>query len=71
MRNQDFDLRIFSDLLNTGEIPEQKVRPPDSFGSESSLPSVQWSIAVVYLMKAIFAKAWAVAVPLGDDMVME
>jgi hypothetical protein len=32
--------------------------------------SVQWSIAVVYLMKAILAEAWAVTVPQGDDMVM-
>src|SRR6266540_7394476 len=27
MQNQDFDLRIFSDLLNTGETLGQKVRP--------------------------------------------
>jgi hypothetical protein len=41
MQNQDFDLRIFSDLLNTGETLGQKVRPLRSFEPELSLPLVQ------------------------------
>ena len=62
MQNQDFDLRIFSDLLNTGETLGQKVSPQGYFGPELSLQLVQSSFANVHLMKAIFAKAWAVAV---------
>jgi hypothetical protein len=37
---------------------------------KQTLRLVQWSIAVVYLMKAMLGNAWAVAVPQGDDMVM-
>ncbi len=70
MQNQDFDLRIFSDLLNTGATPGQKVRLLRSFEPESSLPLVQPSFANVNLMKAILGLAWAVAVPQGDDRVM-
>ena len=55
MQNQDFDLQIVADLLNTGETPGQKVSPLRSFGSELSLQLVQWSIAVDYLVKA---KLW-------------
>jgi hypothetical protein len=35
-----------------------------------TLQLVQPSFAKRYLMKAIFAKAWAIAVPQGDNMVM-
>ena len=52
MQNQDFDLQIVADLLNTGETLGQKVYPLRSFGSELSLQLVQWSIAVDYLVKA-------------------
>ena len=62
MQNQDFDLRIFSDLLNTGEMLGQKVRPLRSFAPVLSLQLVGWSIAVVYIVNAMFAKSWAVAV---------
>ena len=55
-------LRILSELLNTGKTQGQKVHPLKSFGSESSLQLVQWSFAKRYLMNAIFAKAWAVAI---------
>jgi hypothetical protein len=52
MQNQDFDIRIFSDLPNTGETLGQKVRPLRSFEPELSLPLVQSSFARRYLMKA-------------------
>jgi hypothetical protein len=43
--------------------PEKKVcQPGTNLPATQTLRSVRWSIAVVYLMKAIFAKAWAVAV---------
>jgi hypothetical protein len=60
-----FDLRTLSDLLNTGETPEQKVRSQRSFEPELSLPLVQSCVSSEYLMKVIFAKAWAVAVVMG------
>jgi hypothetical protein len=56
---------IISDLLNTGETPEQKVSPPKSIAPELSLRLVQSSNAVVYLMKARLGFAWAVAVVMG------
>ena len=64
------DLRVFNDLLNTGVKPLGKVRPPGSFEPGLSLRLVQWSFAKRYLMKAILGFAWAVAVPLGDDIAM-
>jgi len=42
---------------------EAKSLSAKSFGPESSLQLVQWSIAVVYLMKAILGFAILVAVP--------
>jgi hypothetical protein len=56
MQNQDFDLRIFSDLLNTGAIPGQKVVLLRSFGSELSLQLVLQCVPSEYLMKAILGE---------------
>ena len=52
MQNQGFDLHIFSDLLNTGETPGQKVPPPRSFEPELSLRLVQSSFANIRLVKS-------------------
>jgi hypothetical protein len=60
MQNQDFDLRIVTDLLNTGETLGQKVSLLRSFAPELSLQLVQSSFANVNLMKAILGLAWAV-----------
>ena len=57
MQNQDFDLRTFSELLNTGETPEQKISLLRSFGPKLSLRLVQSSFANVNLMKAILGAA--------------
>jgi hypothetical protein len=57
MQNQDLDPRIVTDLLNTGETLWQNARPLKPFAPKLPAPSVQWSIAVVYLMKAIFGFA--------------
>jgi hypothetical protein len=57
MQNQDFDPRIFNDLLNTGAKRGRKARPPRTFDPESSLQLVLPSFADVHLMNAIFAKA--------------
>jgi hypothetical protein len=53
MQNQDFDLRIFSDLLNTGETLGQKVHLQRSFAPVLSLLLAQPSFANVHLMNAI------------------
>ena len=37
----------------------------EAFEPELSLRLLQWSIAVVYSINAIFAKPWAVAVVMG------
>ena len=55
MQNQDFGLRIFNDLLNTGETPRQKVSPLRSFALKLPLQLVRPSFAGVNLMKA---KLW-------------
>jgi hypothetical protein len=70
MQNQYFDLCILSGLLNAGETTWQKVFLLGSFGPKLSLPLVQSSFSPEYIVNAILAKAWAVAVPLGDDMVI-
>jgi hypothetical protein len=53
--NQDFDLRIFSDLLNTGGMLGQKVRPLRSFEPGLPLPLAQLCMEYEYLVKA---KLW-------------
>jgi hypothetical protein len=65
MQNQDFDLRIVTDLLNTGETPGQKVSLLRSFSPVLSLQLVQSSFAKSYLMTAMFGNAWAVNVVMG------
>jgi hypothetical protein len=62
MQNRDAELRILIHLLNTGETAGQKVHPPPCFWQELSLLLGQSSFAKRYLMKAMFAKAWAMAV---------
>jgi hypothetical protein len=57
MQNQDSDLGIITDLLNTGEIPEEKVRPIRYFEPKLSLPLVQSSFAHVNLINAISPNA--------------
>jgi hypothetical protein len=52
MQNQDFDLRISSDLLNTGETLGQKVRLLQYFAPEFSLPLVQWSFSLESVAEA-------------------
>ena len=54
MQNQGFDLRIFSDLLNTGETLGQKVYPLRSFEPELSLQLAQPCVSSEYLMKGKF-----------------
>jgi hypothetical protein len=55
MQDQDFDLCIFSDLLNTGETPGQKVSPLRSFEPELPVLLAQSCVSSEYLMKA---KLW-------------
>jgi hypothetical protein len=63
MQNQDFDLRIVTDLLNTGETLGQKVRPLRSFEPGLPLPLVQYCMQCAHIVKAkfwenIFRKAY-------------
>ena len=65
MQNQDFDLRIFGNLLNIGETPGQKIRLLKPFAPVLSLPLVQSSFAKRYFMKASLGFAIAVEVIVG------
>jgi hypothetical protein len=47
-------VRTLIELLNTGEIPEQKVRPPESLEPGLPLRLVRTRFAKRYLMKAKF-----------------
>ena len=58
----DFDLRKLNNFLNTGERWGQKVSLLRSFEPKLSLPLAQLCMEYEYLVNAIFAKAWAVAV---------
>jgi hypothetical protein len=55
MQNQYFDLRIISDLLNTGVTAWQKVVLLRSFERELSLPLVQSCVSPEDLMKAVLS----------------
>jgi hypothetical protein len=66
-----FDLGVIIVLWqHIRAILGRKVRQLRSFEPKLSLQLVQSSFANVNIMKAILGLAWAVAVPLGDDMVM-
>jgi hypothetical protein len=65
MQNQDFDLRILSDLLNTGEMLGQKVRPLRSFEPRLPLLLAQWCMQRDYVVNTIFAKPWVITVVMG------
>ena len=67
-RKLGFYVRIAIGTQYIGQTVVQKVYLLGSSAPKLFLPLVQSSIAVVYLMKAMFGEAWAVAVSPGDDM---